>query len=461
MRLVHFADLHLGTENYGRPDPQTGLSSRLFDFLRCFDTAVDCAIERQADLIVFAGDAYRSREPNPTHQREFVQRIHRLVSAGIPVLLVAGNHDLPSLPAKASSLDVFSALEVPGVTVIRRPQVIDQETKSGIIRCACLPALPRAALLQNEDRQLDADALRRALSRRLTQVAASLADRVADFSPSILVAHIGVEGAMLGSEASLISGAEPVAPLEAVADPKYSYVALGHVHRFQEMNPRPPVVYCGSLDRVDFGEEGQEKGFVVVDIERDSAASPDGWRASPPNPWRASYEFVPTPARRFLTIDIQVSGADATTQVEQAIAAANISQAIVRVRVTMNEEQPLDEERLRSSLGAAFVALPVSKQVRAAAVPRAPGVAERMTDPLAALAEYLKLRQVSQERARALRAKAQDMLAALRHDAEPLLDAAHDALVRSADPPAPQLPPSPNLRRTSRRAGNGSGATQS
>ena len=65
MRLVHLGDLHLGTENYGRPDPQTGLNSRLFDFLRCFDVAVDCAVERNVDLVVFAGDAYRSREPSP------------------------------------------------------------------------------------------------------------------------------------------------------------------------------------------------------------------------------------------------------------------------------------------------------------------------------------------------------------------------------------------------------------
>jgi exonuclease SbcD len=452
MRLVHLGDLHLGAENYGRLDPQTGLSSRLFDFLRCLDTAVDCAIERHADLVVFAGDAYRSREPNPTHQREFAHRIHRLVSAGIPVLLVAGNHDLPSLPAKASSLDVFSALEVPGVTVIRRPQVIDQETKSGVIRCACLPALPRAMLLRDEDRRLDADALRRALSRRLAQVAAGLAEAVGGFSPSILVAHVAVEGAMMGSEVSLISGAEPMVPLEAVADPRYAYVALGHVHRFQEMNAHPPVVYCGSLDRVDFGEEGQEKGFVIVDIERDSAASPNGWRAS--------YEFVPTPARRFLTIDLQVSGADATAQAEQAIGAANTSQAIVRVRVTMNEEQPLDEERLRSSLGAAFAALPISKQVRAAAAPRAPGVAERMTDPLAALGEYLKLRQVSPERARALRAKAEDLLAALRRDGEPVLGAAREAAAGPADSPALKLPPSPELRRTSRGASSESGTTQ-
>jgi len=429
MRLVHLADLHLGTENYGRLDPQTGLNSRLFDFLRCFDAAVDCAIERHADLAVFAGDAYRSREPNPTHQREFAQRIHRLVAAGVPALLVAGNHDLPSLPAKASSLDVFSVLEVPGVRVVRKPEIVDVATKSGAIRCACFPALTRAALLEDGDRRLDADALRRALARRLEAKLAALAD-VADSEPSarqtpqaeaatprptILVAHVGVEGAMLGSEVNLVSAMEPTVPLAAVADPRYAYVALGHVHRFQEMSARPPVVYSGSLERVDFGEEGQQKGFVVVDLEPASDV---------PSGWQASYEFVPTPARRFVTVDVDLGAAgaadepvEATARIERAVAAANVADAVARVRVEMYEQQPLDDERLRQALREAFVALPVHKQVRAAATARAPGVAERMTDPLAALDEYLKLRQVSEERASALRAKAQRLLAEMDRDA--------------------------------------------
>jgi exonuclease SbcD len=424
MRLVHLADLHLGAENYGRLDPQTGLNSRLFDFLRCLDAAVECALGHGADAVLFAGDAYRSREPSPTHQREFAQRIHRLAAAGVPTLLVAGNHDLPALPAKASALDLFSALEVPGVRVVRKPEVVDVATSSGAIRCACFPAMTRAGLLEDGDRRLDADALRRALSRRMAARLAALADAAKASPPGaagrsaatppapvILVAHVGVEGAMLGSEVNLVSAMEPTVPLAAVADRRYAYVALGHVHRFQEMNARPPVVYAGSLERVDFGEEGQQKGFVVVDL----APAPDA-----PSGWQASYQFMPTPARRFVTVDVDLGAAaagdetaDATERIERVVAAANVADAVARVRIEMPEQQPLDDERLRRSLREAFVALPLHKRVHAAMTIRGPGVAERMTDPLAALAEYLKLREVSQERARALRAKAESLLAAL------------------------------------------------
>ena len=78
IKILHFADLHLGVENYGRLDPQTGLSTRLADFLRCFDFLVDHAAHHDVDLALFAGDAFKTRDPSPTYQREFARRIRRL-----------------------------------------------------------------------------------------------------------------------------------------------------------------------------------------------------------------------------------------------------------------------------------------------------------------------------------------------------------------------------------------------
>src|SRR3972149_2252343 len=95
-RLLHFADLHLGVESYGRPDPETGLSSRVGDFLAALDFTVDWALESGVDLVLFCGDAYKSREPSPTLQREFARRIKRLSVSGIPVFLLVGNPDLPT-----------------------------------------------------------------------------------------------------------------------------------------------------------------------------------------------------------------------------------------------------------------------------------------------------------------------------------------------------------------------------
>src|SRR3972149_6372656 len=120
MKLLHFADLHIGVENYGRTDPATGLSTRLLDFLAAFDELVDYAIEAQVDAILFAGDAYKSRDPSQTHQREFARRIAHLTAAGIPVHLVAGNHDLPSIPGRATALEIFPTLAVQRLSVADR-----------------------------------------------------------------------------------------------------------------------------------------------------------------------------------------------------------------------------------------------------------------------------------------------------------------------------------------------------
>src|SRR4051794_12570017 len=85
VKIVHFADLHIGVENYSRPDPETGLPSRLLDFLQAFDELVEFSLAENVDLVLFAGDAYKSREPSQTQQREFAKRVQRLASAGIPV----------------------------------------------------------------------------------------------------------------------------------------------------------------------------------------------------------------------------------------------------------------------------------------------------------------------------------------------------------------------------------------
>ena len=95
MRILHFADLHIGVENYGRIDPETGLSTRLLDFLQALDEVVEYALSHNIDLVLLAGDAYKSRDPNQTHQRELAKRLATLSSAGIPSLSSVGEPRSP------------------------------------------------------------------------------------------------------------------------------------------------------------------------------------------------------------------------------------------------------------------------------------------------------------------------------------------------------------------------------
>src|SRR5438105_13976301 len=148
LRIAHVADTHIGMENYGRVNPETGLNQRLHDFLASLDQAVEGAIASNVDLAVFAGDIYKTRDPTPTHQREFARRIHRLTAAGIQVMLVAGNHDIPLSAGRASSVDIFRALDVPSVTVARTLGThVIETTKAGPVQVVAFPWAVRSLVL--------------------------------------------------------------------------------------------------------------------------------------------------------------------------------------------------------------------------------------------------------------------------------------------------------------------------
>ncbi len=84
LRILHFADAHIDIANYGRHDPTSALPVRVMDFLQSLDQIVDTAIDEKVDLVIFAGDAYKDRNPQPTFQREWGQRMMRLSQAADP-----------------------------------------------------------------------------------------------------------------------------------------------------------------------------------------------------------------------------------------------------------------------------------------------------------------------------------------------------------------------------------------
>src|SRR5512137_851515 len=151
MKIIHFADLHLGVENYGHVNPLNGLSSRLEDFLKVLDELVDFALKEEVDLVLFCGDAYKTREPSQTQQREFAKRIKRLSEGGVPLFMVTGNHDLPNALGRATAIEIFDTLSVPNVCVANKPGIHRVKTRSGEIQIAALPWVRRSALLSRED----------------------------------------------------------------------------------------------------------------------------------------------------------------------------------------------------------------------------------------------------------------------------------------------------------------------
>ena len=396
MKIIHFADLHLGVENYGRPDPATGLSTRMNDFLAVLDELVDYALEIRADLVIFCGDAYRTREPTQTQQREFARRIGRLASNNIPVFLLVGNHDLPNAIGRATATEIFDTLAIKNVYVAGKPDIHKIATKSGPIQIVAIPWLRRSGLLAREEaKNLDIEQVNRKLQEALTQVIAGKTAALDPALPAVLAAHLWVTGARAGSEMRMVMGQEPAVLISNIANPAYDYVALGHIHQRQVLAENPPVVYAGSLERIDFGEENGEKGFYIVDIQ-----GGDGKR-------RVTYEFHPVKARRFLTIEVELKAdeADPTGAIKAAINAERekLKDAVVRlnIRLPSTLEGQLRDSEIREALKEAHFTSITREVQRETRLRLGNRNAEEIT-PYAALEAWLETQNFEPERRKVL-----------------------------------------------------------
>ena len=398
MKILHFADLHLGVESYGRLDPTTGLSSRLLDFLKALDQVVDYALENRVDLVLFCGDAYKSREPTQTQQREFAKRISRLSTSGIPIFLLIGNHDLPNAIGRATTTEIFDTLAIKNVYVSNRPQIYRIPTNSGTVQIVSLPWLRRSALLTKEEtKNLAFDQINQRLQQALTNVIAAKAQELDRGLPAILAAHVWVSGAQVGSERSMTIGQEHALLLSNVAHPAFDYIALGHIHKHQVLSHNPPVVYAGSLERLDFSEEEDDKGFYLVEIEPDRET---GKRL-------VSFDFHQVTGRRFLTININIEPRDAepTSTVLRAIAEQEdkVKDAIVRLSISLPAEieGQLRDNDIRNAVKEAHyftIAKDIKRETR---LRLGQWTAEEITPP-DALKAYLESKKVSPERAKIL-----------------------------------------------------------
>jgi exonuclease SbcD len=272
MKLLHFADAHIDMANYGRHDPETGLPLRVLDFLKSLDAIVDTAIAEKVDLVIFAGDAYKDRSPAPTFQREWGRRIMRLSQAKIPALLLVGNHDLSPAVGRAHAIQEFDTLQLPLVRVLSTPGLWKPEKLWQLpLQVIAWPWLTRSnfvaarGLSSAKPEEINAQ-----IAQMIIEQTNDWLNEVDPSLPVVLTAHASVEGAKFGSERTVMLGADMTLPASVVRDPRLDYVALGHIHKKQDLNEggQPPVIYPGSIERVDFGEADDERFFVIAEVTR-------------------------------------------------------------------------------------------------------------------------------------------------------------------------------------------------
>lgn len=359
MKILHTADIHLGSNTYGRIDPKTGLNTRLIDFKRSFDFMVERAIAEDIDLFLFCGDAYRTADPTPTQQKAFAECLRPIIEHGIPVVMIVGNHDHPVSFGKASAIDIFGYLSG-DVQIFRKPDKAIIETKSGALQLVTLPWPIRSMLLSKEAYRKKTPAeVRAVIEEKYVEFLQATVAELDPTVPAVLAAHLSAQGAELsGSERTSLIAHEPKFTVGQLAMPPLDYVALGHIHRHQNLNADArdgiPVVYSSSIERISFKEWKEDKGFVLVDIDTSGPKK------------KTKYTFVPTPARRFVAVHIDAEEAvDPTEHILAAIRQHDVTDAIVRVRYHISEPQvPLIEvQRIREALKPAHAIASIERTV--------------------------------------------------------------------------------------------------
>ena len=379
IRLLHFADLHLGLERFGARMGAAGLSARAQDTLRSLDELIADARAQPPDLILFGGDAFKSPQPEPTLQRAFAERVLALAKIA-PLVLLVGRHDAPQQAERASSLAIFATLAVPRVLVAADSAIHHIDTARGPLTLATAPY---------DFRRADSAANIQALAREAEPGNA----------PRVLLAHLKLAEARGGDEDSLD---DATLPLAEIAAPCWDYVALGGVHRHQQLGEAnvAPIVYPGSLERLDFSAADEEKGYIRAEIQRGKA----DWR------------FRPVAARRFLRLTADLREAsEPLTAFRDAIAEQEVSGAIVRaeLRLTWEQDAALPERALRQLLRVAG-AEHVAASQRELSGPIAARLTESDGGPADLLTRYLELR--GETRGKAFSAEERDALMAAARD---------------------------------------------
>lgn len=383
IKILHLSDIHLGSGfSHGRINPETGLNTRLEDFVATLGRGIDRALSEPVDLVLFGGDAFPDATPPPYIQQAFARQFHRLVEAGIPTVLLVGNHDQHSQGAGGASLCIYRTLGVPNVIVGDRLDTHTIQTRSGSVQVITLPWLTRSTLLTRPETEglsmsevghLLLDRLRVALEGEIRKLDPTL--------PTVLLAHLMADAATYGAERFLAVGKGFTIPLSLITRDCFDYVALGHVHRHQVLCQQPLIVYPGSIERVDFSEEKEEKGFVLVALERG----------------KVEMEFCPLPVRSFRTITLDLSEEDEPQMaLLEAIASEPVEDAVVRLIYQLRPEQVdrVDDALIHHALSSAHNYTIHPELISQLSRPRLPELGIGTTiEPLQALQAYLQNRE--------------------------------------------------------------------
>jgi exonuclease SbcD len=310
IKILHLADIHLGAGAYEKPG-----RPRLAEFLAAVDRAWELAVDEGVDAVLVAGDVFDGYRPDAEVEREWAARVSRLMDAGVPLVVVLGNHDAPARRGAASHLDVYDRLPLKSVHVFSLPELKTVETKSGPLQVVGVPWPVRGKFFYEETGEIPVDA---EIADQMEKILDDLILPELDPGvPSVLLAHLWLREGSLSSEKTFAVGPDPIIPASVVVRDEFAYAALGHLHKHQEVpGTGGRAVYAGGLCSINFADEGVPKGGIIAEVSTDGAS------------WR----FVEIPSRVFKTFTVEIeSPEEAEVKIAEDAGSFNSADAVVRL----------------------------------------------------------------------------------------------------------------------------------
>jgi DNA repair protein SbcD/Mre11 len=260
LRVLHTSDWHVGKAIRGR--------SRAAEHRAVLAEIAEVAEREDVDLVIVAGDLFDTAVPTAESERIVYRALLDLAAGGRPVVVVAGNHDSAARLAAVAPLSQASGITL--ASAIRPPGdggVLEVPGGRDVAQVALLP-FPSQRYVVTADVLLAGDAAdaHAAYADRVVNILRVLTAGFAAGTVNLVAAHLMVMGGTMGGGER---GAHTVFDywIPATAFPAAAqYVALGHLHRAQQLPGPAPLHYCGSPLQLDFGETANDPAVTIVDV---------------------------------------------------------------------------------------------------------------------------------------------------------------------------------------------------
>jgi DNA repair protein SbcD/Mre11 len=262
LRFLHTADWHIGKPLRGR--------SRMDEFAAALDQVHRIAATSRIDAVLLAGDVFDSPAPPPEAEKLVYDFFARLIPERIACVVIAGNHDHPRKLAALASL--LEGLQIHIRAEVRPPGqggVVAVRSRDGKeeARVAVLPFVPERKVVDACSVMGPEHGWYEAYARRIEQILHFLTKDMTAATVNLLVGHLLVSGARFGTGERQLHLGEIYGVNAEQLPGNVQYVALGHLHRPQELLAPAKTCYSGSLLELDFGEREQDKRVVLIDAK--------------------------------------------------------------------------------------------------------------------------------------------------------------------------------------------------